>query len=111
MQIIVKNLRFEAVIGILPEERLTPQVLVVHAKIDYIYTPEYFLNYADLAFFLERTVQEERYYLIETALADLSQKLFDSYDKIEKIKLTILKPSILPNATVGLTHKTKRQKN
>lgn len=111
MHILIKDLRFETVIGILEEERRAPQTVILHVKIRYAYHEDCFINYADVALFLERTMQEQKYFLLENALEDLSKKLLTLYPAIETLKLKILKPSILANATVGVMRKTKRNKN
>ena len=111
MRILIKELRFETIIGILDAERVTPQPVVLHVTIDYAYQTGSFIDYAEIATFLEQTMQRERYALIEEALEDLLQKLLEKYPPIEKVKLTLLKPTILANAVVGLTQKIKRNKN
>jgi dihydroneopterin aldolase len=111
MRILIKDLRFEAIIGILEEERLAPQPVNLHVKIRYDYQKDRFINYADVALFLEHTMQEKKYYLLEDALEDLSQKLLTLYPQIKTVKLKILKPAILQNAIVGVMRKTKRNKN
>jgi len=111
MRILIKELRFETIIGILEKERLTPQPVVLHVTIDYAYQTGSFIDYAEVVTFLEETMQRERYYLIEEAIEDLVQKVLEKYPSIEKVKLTLLKPTILANAVVGLTQKSKRNKN
>ena len=111
MQITLNQLTFQTIIGILPEERITPQEVVLNLKITYTYTSNEFINYADVASFLEITMQHEKYLLIEDALHDLCEKLLTKFPLIEKMSLQILKPTILKNAIVGVKHKVKRNKN
>lgn len=107
MRIHIKDLSFEAIVGILEEERHTPQKVLLHVKIDYDYNERNFINYATVAQFLEEQMQEMRYTLLEDALKDLSQKLKNLYPQISTLKLKILKPTILSNALVGVSHSIK----
>ncbi len=111
MQIIIKDLTFETIIGILEEERLSPQKVILHVKINYNYSQKNFIDYAQIAFYLEEQMKKEAYFLIEDALEDLSQKLLHLYPQILTLKIKIYKPSILPNAIVGVARKVSRNKN
>lgn len=111
MQIIIKNLTFETIVGILDKERLTPQKVILHVKIDYPYEKENFIDYAVVSSFLETEMQQMRYFLLEDALDDLSQKLKNSYPQIHTLKLKIFKPHILSNAMVGVSHRINYSKN
>jgi len=104
MQIHIQNLTFETIVGILEEERLTPQNVTLHVKISYDYHEDHFIDYAKVSAFLESEMNAMRYFLLEDALKDLSQKLKVFYPQISKLKLKILKPDILPNAIVGVSH-------
>ena len=111
MRIDIKNLTFKTIIGILEEERYTPQKVVLHVKMDYDYRENSFINYADVASFLEAHMNEMRYGLLEDALNDLSKKLKTMYPQISKLTLKIGKPTILSNALVGVSHKINYEKN
>lgn len=111
MHILIKNLTFKTIIGILEEERHNPQNVILHVKIHYEYSAETFIDYAKVCSFLEAEMNEMRYFLIEDALSDLSQKLKSHYPYISKIKLKIYKPHILPNAIVGVSQSIDYKKN
>ncbi|AHJ11597.1 dihydroneopterin aldolase [Sulfurospirillum multivorans] len=104
MQIHIDNLTFETIVGILEKERLTPQKVTLHVKIAYDYQGDNFIDYAKVSAFLESEMNAMCYFLLEDALKDLSQKLKVFYPQISKLKLKILKPDILPNAIVGVSH-------
>ena len=46
MRIIIKDLTFETIVGILEEERHIPQKVILHVKLDYTYEAENFIDYA-----------------------------------------------------------------
>ena len=111
MQIIIKDLTFETIVGILEKERHTPQRVILHVKLDYTYEAENFIDYAKVSAFLEAEMNQMSYFLLEDALDDLSQKLKVSYPQIHKMKLKIFKPDILPNAMVGVSRSICYSKN
>ncbi|ADR33104.1 dihydroneopterin aldolase [Sulfuricurvum kujiense DSM 16994] len=102
MKILIENLTFDAIIGILDFERTDPQQVQIDCTIDYTYTGDNFINYADIACMIETTVQTEQFELIETALEVLAAKLKLSFPLIDALSLTFRKPNILPNCTVGV---------
>jgi dihydroneopterin aldolase len=101
LQIFIEALTFECIIGILDFERTTPQKVIIDLRIDYNYDRE-FINYAEVAQLIEKTMQEEKFLLIEDALSFLSQKLKKNFLKIELLFLKITKPSIMPNCRVSV---------
>ena len=111
MQIIIEDLTFETIVGILEEERHTPQKVVLHVKISYDYDGNNMIDYAKVSAFLETEMNQMGYLLLEDALTDLSQKLKILYPQMSKIKLKIFKPTILPNAMVGVSHTNYYSKN
>jgi dihydroneopterin aldolase len=102
MKIIIENLTFDTIIGILDFERTDLQQVQIDCTIDYAYTGDDFINYADVAHIIETTVQTEQFELIETAIETLAEKLKLSFPLIDALSLTIRKPNILPNCTVGV---------
>ena len=49
MKILIENLTFFAIIGILENERITPQQVIVDCIIDYSYSKNNFINYAEVS--------------------------------------------------------------
>ena len=102
MKILIENLTFDTIIGILDYERITPQRVQIDCTIDYSYTSTYFINYAEVVHLIEHTMQTEKFELIETALDELGATLKNKFPLIQTLLLTIRKPDILPNCTVGV---------
>jgi dihydroneopterin aldolase len=100
MKVEIENLTFDAIIGILPEERITPQKVVVNVELDYEYKNDIFINYATLANLIENDIKNSKYQLIEDALLSLHVKIKDKFLQISSIKLKISKPTILDNCDV-----------
>jgi 7,8-dihydroneopterin aldolase/epimerase/oxygenase len=104
MKILIENLTFESIIGILDHERTTPQTVQIDCIIDYHYSMNFFINYADVVHLIQTTMDKEKFELIEEALESLSKILKDAFPRIHTLELTIRKPNILPNCTVGVSH-------
>ena len=92
-EILIQNLCVEAIIGILPQERESPQKVLVNANISYQKQNEY-LDYVELASHIAKCLKKRKYDLLENALDDIISSLKDSYPSITKINLTLQKPDI-----------------
>lgn len=102
MTIVIENLTFETIIGILDFERTHPQKISIDCSINYHYTDNEFINYADVSTLIEETMHTQKFELIETALETLSVVLKKSFPLIDELTLTLRKPNILQNCTVGV---------
>lgn len=103
MCISIKNLCFEAIIGILPEEKLKPQRIKICAKIKYRYVDSKYLDYVSVANLIVKCVQTGRYELLETALHDIARHCFQAFNNIETMKLYVEKPDIFTNCKIEMT--------
>jgi len=103
MTVEIEELKFQAILGILDFERVTPQDITLNVVIEYNYTDE-FVNYADVADFIKLHMKNEKFLLIEDALASLSSKLKEKFTLINTLRLKITKPSILPDAKVSVSN-------
>jgi dihydroneopterin aldolase len=106
MKILIENLTFDTIIGILEHERTTAQKVTIDCTIDYPYSHGAFINYAQVAETIETTMHKEQFELIETALEVLSARLKNQFSLIKELSLTIRKPNILPHCSVGVQHAT-----
>lgn len=102
MKILIENLTFESIIGILENERINPQQVIVDCIIEYPYCDNHFINYADVSNTIEKTVQDEKFHLIEEALEHVARTLKNDFPLINELHLTLRKPNILQNCTVGV---------
>jgi len=103
MKIHIKDLRFEAILGILEHERIHPQPVCLHVKIVYPFNGNSFIDYANVCELITQNMQEQKYGLLEVALEGIYRKIAGEYPNISKISLKIFKPTILKNATVGVS--------
>lgn len=101
-KIIIENLHFNAIIGILDFERKLPQKVVIYCEIGYYYTKDNFIDYALTCKLLKKTMQTQKYLLLEDALVDLEKVLLQKFPNIKLLLLKISKPNILKNAQASL---------
>jgi len=102
MKIKIQNLTFNCIIGILPFERKTKQKVIINTSFKYKFKDNEFINYADIANYIEETMTKEKFLLIEDALLFIKKHLKSKY-AIKKLKLSITKPTILDNCEVSVT--------
>ena len=98
-RIIINNLKINAIIGILENERKSPQQIIVNSKI--LYKGE-FVDYAKVCEIIETEIKKNKFFLIEEALTYLINFLKERFPQIKEIYLEIKKPQILKNAEVGV---------
>jgi len=103
MRIHIDSLEISCIIGLLDFERDFPQRVCLDMTIDYAYREKAFLDYAKVVELVEADLQATKYLLLEDALSGLKKKLFEIFPGIEKLKIKITKPDILPHCTVGIS--------
>ncbi|QOP45264.1 dihydroneopterin aldolase [Sulfurimonas paralvinellae] len=106
MKIFIEDLNFQCIIGILDFERKQEQDVIINLEIEYTYDKNEFINYADVAELIKKTMKQEKYLLIEDALLNLSQILKENFSKINTLNLKITKSSILPDCRVSVEELT-----
>jgi len=101
-KIIISNLKFLAIVGILEKERLLPQQVIANIEIDYEKYDERFINYAEVVNLIEKSMKNEKYLLLEEALEDISEKIKLHFSSVLTIRLKLSKPDIVDNCEVGV---------
>ena len=102
MTILIETLTFDAIIGILDSERITPQQIIIDCIIGYEYEQNSFINYAEVTSHIQESIQKNQFFLIEEALQSLGLSLKKQFPSIHTLTLTLRKPDILSNCTVGV---------
>lgn len=104
MKIIIDNLEIEAIIGILKEERVTPQIIIIDIEATYdFYKTAKFIDYAQITQIVTNDIKDTKYELIEEALIGLKEILISEFPSILSLYIKLVKPNILPNCTVGIS--------
>ena len=104
MKVAIEGLEFEAIIGILEQERTTPQKVVVDVEFEYDYKEGRYLDYALARELIITHVQTERFGLVEDALLSLAQLLKEHFPFLRALRLTLSKPQILPDCTPKVSY-------
>lgn len=103
MTIHIENLKFQAILGILDFERVTPQDIIINLTITYNYKKDEFINYAEVTQSIKQIMIKEKFLLIEDALTFISKQLKKEFKNIETLNLKISKPSILADCIVSVS--------
>ena len=102
LTITISDLTFDCIIGILPQERVNKQRVIINCSFEYEYRNNSFINYADVAHLIEKKMIEKKFELIEDALLYIKEELSLLY-KLYNLKLSISKPDILNNCSVSVS--------
>ncbi len=111
MKIFIKNLTFEAILGLLDFEREERQKIVIDAQIRYDFDSDNFIDYSKVANLIKSTIVTNKFLLVEEALDVLLSKIKSHFPQTKQIKLKISKPNILQNCIVGAKIKKNFKKN
>ena len=103
MTILIEDLNFKCIIGLLDFERHNPQDVIINLSLDYDYKNE-FINYAEVASLIEGDLQEKKYELLEDALENLFNLISQKFPLTQKLHIKISKPDILPNCRVSVSN-------
>jgi len=100
-RIVIEDLSFKAILGILEEERNKEQLVVVNVKIKYK-NKENYVDYAEVCELIQNQIINGKYQLVEDAIDDIEKILKEKFPQMSSLYLSIKKPEILKNALVGV---------
>ena len=107
MKIVIENLEFKAIIGVLEFERITPQRVVINLEIEYEFENGKYLDYAQVVESVKALVQNSRYLLLEEAIEGIFDLLRDKFPKIYSLECKISKPDIFKECIVSIQEARK----
>jgi len=99
--IFVKALTFSTIIGLLPHERTTPQRVIFEGYFTCKEETPLSIDYAKVVSLVKTVVTQGEFYTVEEALLHLEQQLKATFPAIGALTLSLSKPDILPECTVG----------
>ncbi len=99
--IVIEDLTFKAILGLLERERNEEQIIVINAKIDYEDKKNY-IDYAKVCDMIQKKIIEGKYKLIEDAIDEIENMLKKEFPQMKRLYLNIKKSEILKNALVGV---------
>ena len=102
--IAVEHLEIECIVGILPDERVTPQTLFVDIELDYDFAAaaasehvDDTVDYVALAQTVTSLAVDRQYQLIETYAEEAASRLLRQFGG-ERVSVRIKKPAAVPAA-------------
>ena len=110
-QIHLKDLLISGILGINPDERVTPQDILVNATLWADTRPaalsddiEDAVNYRTITKRLIKHIEDGEPMLVERLVAELVDICFDSDERVAAVEMTVEKPGALRHArSVGIT--------
>ncbi|MEO1959136.1 MAG: dihydroneopterin aldolase [Nautiliaceae bacterium] len=99
--IVVEELSFKAILGLLEKERNEEQLVVVNCKIEYEDKRNY-VDYAKVCDMIVNLIQDGKFLLIEDAVDEIEKKLRSAFPQMKSLYLQVKKTEILKNALVGV---------
>jgi len=100
-KIVIEDLTFRAILGILEKERNEEQLIVVNVQITYENKEDY-IDYKKVCELIQNQIMKGKYRLIEDAIDDIVINLKRNFPQIKELYLSIKKSEILKNALVGV---------
>ena len=97
MTTIIKDYKFETIIGMLDFERVTKQE--VQMNLEFCSTS--FIDYVLIIDFVKNFYNERQFQSVEESLEETSKALKEKFSSLTSLKMEILKTEILPNVVVG----------
>lgn len=103
LKINIENLTFSCIIGILDFERDKEQKVIINISFEYFYdeNKKEFIDYSKVVLFVESSMKEKKFELIEDAILYLRKSLKQNY-KIKNLWIKISKPDIMQNCIVSV---------
>jgi len=102
--VFVRNLTVQAILGVLPEERRSPQSVVVnlqiHSNTKIAAQSKQLtdtIDYAQVAQAIEQLAQAQRCLLVETLAEEIANLVLE-YDAATAVSVDVAKPDALPQA-------------
>lgn len=108
--VVIRDLCFDCIIGILPHERISPQPLLLDVDMvidfsDSIASENVVdtVDYAEISAALEQIAVDGQFQLVETFAAKACAHVIEHYSRVEQVKMTVKKPQAVANtAFVGV---------
>ena len=103
LKVNINDLTFECIIGILDFERVKEQKVILDISFEYFFNDDgsNFIDYSHVASFAQKSMENEKFKLIEDAILYIRKGLKNTYD-IKNLKVKITKPDIMPNCVVSV---------
>ncbi len=97
----IENLKIKAIIGILPQERLSEQNLIIDVQLDYLYDGHY-LDYLQVQKQIVSMLEKGQYGLLEDAINDIISQITRYFPQITAISVSLKKPDILDTGEISV---------
>jgi len=106
-EILIENLSVNCIIGILSQERATPQQLLIDVVLETDFAASTAsdhvndtVNYAQVSDEVRELAVTQQFQLVETFVAKACLQILSGYPQVATVTVTARKPDIMPGETV-----------
>ena len=112
--ILIEGLRVFCIVGMFPHEREHEQLLLIQLR---VHIPQVWhddeleksIDYAQVCRWIERYVQEQKFFTLEKAAQSVIMEMFSLWDLMLEVEITLRKPAAVAQAdSVGVSMKRQR---
>lgn len=105
MRVLVEDLEFKCIIGVLNFEREKSQKVLMDITLHV--NDEDFVDYAKVVSLTKKVYKKEKFFTLEESLLHVSEILKTKFPQIKRSKIKIIKPNILSKCRVGAEFEKK----
>ncbi len=114
--VLIRDLEIRCIVGVLPRERIEPQILRLDVELDLDLAPaaaaeavEHTVDYAAVAAWLAERALSRAYRLVETLAVESCRDLLARHPSLTRAAITVKKPAAVPAAAwVGCRYEARR---
>ena len=100
-KISLHDLSIKTIIGVLEEERISPQEIIINLNLIYKKTKN-IIDYAEIYNLIKEIFEKNHFFYLEEAIEYVIDSIIKKFANISYLNLNIAKPSILPNCKVSV---------
>ncbi len=105
MKVLIEELTFKTIIGILPFERVKKQKVIIDISFEYNFSKDSkeFIDYSKVSALVKKIMNKKNFELIEDAILTLEKLLYKRFN-LSNLKIKITKPDILKDCIVSVSN-------
>ena len=105
MKVLIEELTFKTIIGILPFERVKKQKVIIDISFEYNFKKDSkeFIDYSEVSALVKKTMNKKKFELIEDAILTLEKFIYKRFN-LSNLKIKIIKPDILKDCIVSVSN-------
>ena len=105
MKVLIEELTFKTILGILPFERVKKQKVIIDISFEYNFKKDSkeFIDYSEVSALVKKTMNKRKFELIEDAILTLEKLIYKNFN-LSNLNIKITKPDILKDCIVSVSN-------